>query len=392
MNTYSNTHLKLRVFAGLLAGALAIAACGGDDDDTSGASDSAADTTVTATAETAAAPNTTGSGATSAPATTPASSAAPEDTEPAEPAELTEVSFQTFPNLAMGVPIKVATDHGFFEENGLQVNASDGATGPAMVAALAAGQVDLAGVPNFVGMQSNVAGANLQVVAGLTGGGGSVLFAGNDIPRPDTDYPESAQALNDAVLAAAAPGGFSDRLYNFLIEDAGITGAQITTLAGVPENLAAIQAGRTDVANLDLISSFRGEQEGIGYVLYDFQETGPQEFRGASTNAVWATADFIENNPDVVEAFARSIAQADAWLNDPANAEEARAYFAAVAGADVPDELLEKLLVSMKAIVGPADLEAYAQLLDDPAALEPATALSPAVPQDEAALNQLLGS
>ena len=229
MNTYSNTHRKLRVFAGLLAGALAIAACGGDDDDTSGASDSAADTTVTATAETAAAPNTTGSGATSAPATTPASSAAPEDTEPAEPAELTEVSFQTFPNLALGVPIKVATDHGFFEENGLQVNASDGATGPAMVAALAAGQVDLAGVPNFVGMQSNVAGANLQVVAGLTGGGGSVLFAGNDIPRPDTDYPESAQALNDAVLAAAAPGGFSDRLYNFLIDDAGITGAQITT-------------------------------------------------------------------------------------------------------------------------------------------------------------------
>ena len=290
------------------------------------------------------------------------------------------------------MPIKVATDHGFFEENGLQVNASDGATGPAMVAALAAGQVDLAGVPNFVGMQSNVAGANLQVVAGLTGGGGSVLFAGNDIPRPDTDYPESAQALNDAILAAAAPGGFSDRLYTFLIEDAGITGAQITTLAGVPENLAAIQAGRIDVANLDLISSFRGEQEGIGYVLYDFQETGPQEFRGASTNAVWATADFIENNPDVVEAFARSIAQADAWLQDPANAEEARAYFAAVAGADVPDELLEKLLVSMKAIVGPADLEAYAQLLDDPAAFDPATALSPAVPQDEAALNQLLGS
>ena len=111
-------------------------------------------------------------------------------------------------------------------------------------------------------------------------------------------------------------------------------------------------------------------------MLYDFQKTGPQEFRGASTNAVWATADFIENNPDVVEAFARSIAQADAWLQDPANAEEARAYFAAVAGADVPDELLEKLLVSMKAIVGPADLEAYAQLLDDPAAFEPATALS----------------
>ena len=392
MTTNHTTRRTVRALAGLCAAVLAISACGDDDDATD----------ATTTEPTAASPaGTTQETATTAdsPATTPAdtsatsaATAATTEAPDTAPAEMTEVSFQTFPGLALGVPIQVAQDHGFFEENGLEVSTSDGATGPAMVAALAAGQVDLAGVPNFVAMQSNLAGAGLQTIVGLTGGGGSVLFAGNDIATPTDDYPESAQALNDAVLAASAPGGFSERLYNFLIADAGIEDAQITTVAGVPPSIAALQAGQIDVANFDLISAFRGEQEGAGHLFYDFQTTGPQDFRGASTNAVWATADFIEANPDVVSAFARAIAQADAWLQDPANAEDARAYFSTVAGTDVPDELLAKLLIMLKPIVATADLEAYAQLLDDPSAFDPTTALSSVVPQDDAALEQLVGS
>ena len=126
-------------------------------------------------------------------------------------ASTTKMSFQTFPQTMGTIPIKVAQEQGIFETNGLEVSVSDGTAGPTMVSALAAGKIDAVGIPMFVGMQSVRAGAKIKALVGLIGGGGSVVFVSERVPKSDAPYPESAKALDGRTAAISAPGGFRRR-------------------------------------------------------------------------------------------------------------------------------------------------------------------------------------
>ena len=303
--------------------------------------------------------------------------------------KLTELSVQMFPQTMGTIPLKVARDQGLFKRNGLDVSVSDGAAGPAMVAALAAGKLDGVGIPMFVGMQSVLAGAKIKALVGLVGGGGSVVFVSNRVPKADAAYPGSATALAGRTAAISAPGGFSDRMFRKYVDGAGAT-LKYQTLPGIAPEVAAMKAGKVDAVNFDLASSYPFVKSGVGHILWDFQKTGPTELQGASTSEVWVSDKFAKENPQAADAFTRSIAQADAWIKDPANREAVRKYFSTITGTDIADKDLDGMIEAIKPAVGEKDVQAYTGFLDK--GVQPPSAsdlLAPPAPEDQAAVDQL---
>lgn len=305
---------------------------------------------------------------------------------------MTPITYQSFAGTVQNIPVKVAQEQGFFEDNGLEVSVVDGTNGPAMLAAVAAGQAEVAGLPLFLGMQSIASGAEIKALVGLSGGGGSVVFVSDRIPQSDLPYPESAKALDGKTAAIAAPGGYSDRLMRRYVDGAGAS-MEYVTLPGVAPQVAAMEAGQIDVMNLDLVTAYGLTEQGIGRVLWDFQETGPEELRGVTTADAWVSDKFLEEKPEDAEAFARSIAQATAWIADAENREAVAAYFEELAGTKVEGEALDRMIESMNPVVSPSDVEVYGGLFDEGTQVPGADAvLAPIAPQDEAAVEQLAGA
>ena len=303
---------------------------------------------------------------------------------------LTPITFQTFPGTVQTIPIKVAQEQGFFKENGLEVSNVDGTNGPAMAAAVAAGQVDVTGLPMFLGMQSIASGAKLKAVVGLSGGGGSVVFVSDRIPQSDSSYPESAEGLDGKTAAIAATGGYSERLLRRYVESAGVS-LEYVTLPGFSAQVAATKAGQIDVMNFDLVTAYGLTKKGVGHVLWDFQETGPDEIRGATTTEAWVSDKFLAENPTAAKAFARSIVQADAWIEDPANRDAVSGYFSELAGTEVSGKDLDPMVKIMNPVVSAHDVEIYRGFFDE--GTEPPKAdavLAPIAPQDDAAVAELV--
>jgi ABC-type nitrate/sulfonate/bicarbonate transport system substrate-binding protein len=209
------------------------------------------------------------------------------------------------------------------------------------------------------------------------------------VPKSDAPYPESAKVLAGRTAAISAPGGFSERLFNRYVGDAGAS-LKYVTLPGVAPEVAAMKAGKVDVVNFDLTSSYPFVKQGVGHVFWDFQKTGPDELRGATTSEMWVSEDFLAENPKAAEAFARSIAQADAWIEDPANREQVGKYFSEIAGTEVADEDLDPMIEAIQPTVGEHDVEVYNGFLDEGAErLSASTLLAPTAPKDDAAVTQL---
>ena len=100
--------------------------------------------------------------------------------------------------------------------------------------------------------------------------------------------------------------------------------------------------------------------------------------------------EFLAKNPEAAKAFARSIAQADAWIEDPANRAQVGKYFSEIAGGQVADEDLDPMIEAIKPAVGEKDVEVYNGFLDEGAGPLAASALlAPMAPQDETAAKQL---
>lgn len=305
---------------------------------------------------------------------------------------LTPITYQTFPQTMQTIPTTVAQEQGFFTENGLEVTFVDGTNGPAMLAAIAAGQVDVAGLPLFLGMQSIVSGAKIKAISGITGPGGAVVFVSDRIEETDAAYPKSAAVLEGKTAAIAAPGGFSERFLKRYIDETGVA-MQYATIPGVPAQVAAMKAGQIDAMHADLVTGYSLTQQGIGHILWDFQETGPDELRGATSVDAWVSDAFLAEDPDAAEAFARSIAQAIAWMQDPENGEEVAEYVSAIAGIDVPVDDLGPFITAMSAIVSANDVEVYDGFFDEGTApLAADDVLAPIAPQDEAAVEKMLES
>ncbi len=298
------------------------------------------------------------------------------------------VSVSYFTNTLPGLPVEVAQQEGFFKENSLDVTIESGTSAPALLQPVAAGQSDVTIIPASVAAPALGQGSALRAVVAT--GGGSTVVVGDSVDVPDADYPESAQALAGKTIAITAPGGYSDQLFKYIGSDAGVPGMEYVTVAGVAENIAALESGRVDAVNLDPISAIRVQRMGLGEILYDLQQTGPDSLLNVPVAYGWANEEFADD--EASKAFAKSIAQAVEWIRDPANSKAVGEHIKTLLGdqeVDISEQELVLVRGAFVAYVSPEGLAASFEIAG--ADVDGAGAIDKDAPTSQSHIEALVG-
>ena len=331
--------MRHRVAAALLTIPLLLVACGGDDDD---------------------------GGASEAPA--------------GDGAEEVTLRLGYFPNLTHA-PALVGVQEGIFEENlpdDVTLETTTFNAGPEAVDALIAGDLDITYIgPNpSINAYAQTDGELSRIIAGSTSGGAFLVV------REGID---SVEQLAGTTLATPQLGNTQDvALRSFLAEN----GLESDTAGGGDvsiqpqangDALAAFENGQIDGAWVPEPFATRFQLEAGGRVLVDEAELWP-DGQFVTTQVIVRTA-FLEDNPDVVEAFLRGHLAALDFIESDGEAAKAaaNAEIEAITGSPLGEEVLDGAWENLTFTADPiaaslrqsaADAEALGLLepvdLDDP--------------------------
>jgi len=241
---------------------------------------------------------------------------------------LEEITIAYF--LEWPMPFQYAKVNGTYDEAlGVRVNWVSFDAGTAMSAAMASGDVHMSvsqGVPPFVVATS--AGQDLQIVdvaVSYADNDNCVVASGLEI---DQDTAGDLAGKKVAVpLGTAAHYGFLRQMDHFGIDLASL---EIVDMAP-PDGAAAIANGQVDMAcgwggSLRRMKEFGNvlltgaEKEALGILVFDVTS---------------APASFVAENPDLVAAFLRVTAEANAAWNDGSGVEDMLPVIAMDAGMDI---------------------------------------------------------
>jgi sulfonate transport system substrate-binding protein len=228
-----------------------------------------------------------------------------------------------FPNVTHA-PALVGVGQGILEENLPDNVALDTVTfnaGPEAVTALFAGSLDIAYIgPNpAINAFAQSDGEAVRIIAGSTSGG-AALVTSPDITSPDQ--------LEGTVLATPQLGNTQDVALRAYLADEGFEtdetgGGDVSVRPQAnADTLTQFQSGDIDGAWVPEPWVTRLVDEGGGHVLVDEADLWP----GGDfvTTHVLVRTDFLEDHPDVVEAFLRGhLAALEAIEADPAAAQAA---------------------------------------------------------------------
>ena len=234
-------------------------------------------------------------------------------------------------------PQYVALTQGFFEEEGLDVEISDGKGADKVMTALLSGEADI----GFMGMEASVyvynQGREDYAInfAQLTQRDGSFLVA----REPDPDF--TFDKLRGKEVLAGRKGGMPYMVLEYVVKKHGLTpgedvilrtDVQFDVLAG------AFIAGEGDYVALFEPVATTLEKEGKGYVVASIgKEGGYIPYTCYST-----TKSIMEKNPEMIQKFTNAIYKGMLWVQNHSSEEIAKAVKPQF--PDVDDDVLIKLI------------------------------------------------
>ncbi|MBB4017884.1 NitT/TauT family transport system substrate-binding protein [Chelatococcus caeni] len=228
------------------------------------------------------------------------------------------------PKLALGVggkpllyylPLTIAERKGFFKEEGLEVEINDFGGGAKSLQALVGGSVDVVtgAYEHTIRMQAK--GQDIRAVIELGRFPGIVLA----VKKEKADAIKSPADLKGAKVGVTAPGSSTNFFVNYLIAKAGGNpkDAAYIGVGGGAGAVAAMKKGEIEaISNLDPVIS-KLEADGDVAVIADSRtEQGTKEIFGGSNPAavVYLKQDFIEKNPNTVQAIVNAFHKSLKWL------------------------------------------------------------------------------
>lgn len=214
------------------------------------------------------------------------------------------------------LPLTIAERKGFFEEEGLNVTISDFKGGSQSLQALIGGSVDVVtgAYEHTIRMQTK--GQDVRAVLELGRFPAIVVAVKKDLEGKVT----SAADLKGMKIGVTAPGSSTNNFVQYLLGKAGADpndAAYIGVGAG-PTAVAAMKSGEIDaISNLDPVISAL-TRDGDAFVLADSRtEEGMKEIFGVTNlpaAVLYTKGDFIEDNPQTVQALVNGLYKALKWL------------------------------------------------------------------------------
>jgi NitT/TauT family transport system substrate-binding protein len=194
------------------------------------------------------------------------------------------------------LPAYVAYETGIFRQNGLDVDIIYFSGGATRIAALVSGDAPITQGSGPAAVTSNLRGSDAVIIAG-----GVVTLDFWLMSRPEI---KTAQQLKGGTIGISRFGGVNDSILRFLLPKLGLTlGKDVTVrqIGGLPERLAALEAGQVQASIFNPPVSFIAQKKGFN-VLGDVASLGMVY----QHTCVATTRKFIQNNQDVVRRYIKS--------------------------------------------------------------------------------------
>lgn len=262
------------------------------------------------------------------------------------------------------LPVWLAKETGIFKRNGLDVQLISFTGGPVAIAALISGDVPITQVSAPGVIRSNLNGADVVLVAGVTPTLDFWL-----ISRPDIRTPEQLKGGN---IGIGRFGGVNDFTLDFLLPKLGLTPGKDVTIrqvGSVPVRLTALEAGQIHATLLSPPSSLMAQKMGLK-VLADVAALG-MVFQHTS---VVTTRRFIKEQPDIVRRYIKSHVEAIHALktNRAAGLKVLEKYLGGIKDRDVLERSYDRSVTDDKLPPKPyPSLEGIKTILDGMAKTDP---------------------
>ncbi|GAB7386631.1 ABC transporter substrate-binding protein [Bacillaceae bacterium] len=213
------------------------------------------------------------------------------------------------------LPVYVAKEKGIFEKNGVNVLGIRAAgSGPTALASVLSGEAKFS-----VHGPEHVAFANTK-----GGNGRAVSLVANSAPvwilaREDVEVQSPADLRGKRIVVALAPGTSNTMLKRLLAEnDIDIQTEVTVTEVQNGSELGPVLAGQADIAVAYQPQVEQGIAQGLK-IVYDFTK----EFPDFAFSTINTSQKVIENEPELVEKFVRSIEESLDYIHR--NPDEAKA-------------------------------------------------------------------
>lgn len=213
------------------------------------------------------------------------------------------------------LPLTIAEQKGFFKEEGLDVAINDFGGGAKSLQALIGGSVDVVAGAYEHTIRMQAKGQDIQAVIELGRFPGIVLAVKKELAGEI----KSPADLVGRKVGVTAPGSSTNFFVNYLMAKAGADPQQAAFI-GVGAGLsavAAMQQGEIEaISNLDPVISKLEADDTITILADSRTEAGTKEIFGGSNPAavVYLKTDFIEANPNTVQALVNAFKKALDWL------------------------------------------------------------------------------
>ena len=246
--------------------------------------------------------------------------------------ELTTVSLNEVTHSVFYAPLYAAMELGYFEEEGIRIELTNGGGADKVMTAILSGQSDigLAGPESCIYVLQEGREDHAVVFAQLTKRDGSF-----PVGREAEDF--RWENLRGKTILGGRKGGVPEMTLEYVMRQNGViphedavvdTSVQFNMMAG------AFTGGNGDYVALFEPTATEVERAGKGYVLCSIgEESGEIPY-----TAFFAAKSFLSGQPETVQGFTNAIARAQKWIQETEAAEIAK-----VIAPQFPDSDLEVL-------------------------------------------------
>jgi NitT/TauT family transport system substrate-binding protein len=226
-------------------------------------------------------------------------------------------------------PQYIAMKEGFFAQEGLEIELTNGGGADKVMTAVLTGESDigLAGPESCIYVHNQGKEGAPMVFAQLTKRDGSFLVG-------RTDEPFSWENLRGATIIGGRKGGVPEMTLEYVLGQHGITpqkDAIVDTSVQFNMMAGAFTGGSGDYVTLFEPTATEVAQAGEGYILCSIgQESGEIPY-----TAYFASQSYLEEHADVIQGFTNAIAKGQQWVREHSAQEIAEAIADQFPGTDV---------------------------------------------------------
>ena len=233
---------------------------------------------------------------------------------------LTKVKLSEVTHSVFYAPQYVALTQGFFKEEGLEIELTNGAGADKVMTAVLSGQVDIgfAGPEASVYVYNEGKEDNSIVFAQLTNGDGTFLMG----RKPDVNFKWSD--LKGKTVIGGRKGGMPAIVLQYVLSKNGLTVGKdvfIDTSMQFAAMPGAFMGGQGDYVIIFEPTASSMEKESKAYIVASLgKESGEVPY-----TAYFTKKSTIEKNPDLVQKFTDAIYKGQRWVASHTSEEIAKA-------------------------------------------------------------------